>query len=134
MRASPDVQIVIAGQPYTLRFSAKALAAMQDHWQLDSLDAVGRKLGGLESGNASLTDFTAILWAALRTHHPDVTLDHALDMFDEMGVDGLLTTLGNALGGSTVEGGGDDAPANPPRRGRSRASKSSAGNSASIPM
>lgn len=130
-RANPDIQIEVGGEAYTLRFSAKALAAMQDHWELPNLDAVGEKLGSLENGSSSIDDYTAILWAALRTHHADVTVDKAFDLLDDMGIDGFMETLADTLGASSAEGGGDDAPANPPRRGRSTGSSNSAAKSGS---
>lgn len=122
---SADTQADIAGQSYTLRFSVKALAAMQDHWQLPNLDAVGQKLGTLESGDASLEDYTAILWAALRTHHADVTKEQAFDLLDDMGIEGFLSVISDCVGASAVEGGGE-ASGNPPRRGRSAGSSRSA--------
>jgi hypothetical protein len=129
-RASPDVQIEAGGQPYTLRFSAKALAAMQDHWGLKNLDEVGTKLGSLETGEATLADYTAILWSALRTHHPEVTIDGALDLLDEMGIDGFMDALSDTLSAGSTEGGGD-ASADPPRPGRSIGSSNSAAKSGS---
>lgn len=129
-RANPDVQIEAGGKALTLRFSAKALAAMQDHWELASLDAVGEKLGSLETGESTVDDYTAILWAALRTHHPEVTVEAAFDLLDDMGIEGFMEALSTTLSASSAEGGGD-ASANPPRRGRSTGSSRSAGKSAS---
>lgn len=118
--ASADIQFSLDGQPRTLRFSAKALAALQDHWQIEDLDAVARKLGEIEGGKLGIHDAAAMLWAGLRTHHPDVTLDEALDLLDGMGLANFETLLSSAITAAS-SGGGDSAPANPPkpaRRGR----------------
>ncbi len=124
-RANPDIQIEAGGASYTLRFSAKALAAMQDHWELPTLDAVVEKLNQLETGEVTIADYTAILWAALRTHHAIVTMDQALDIFDDMGVDGLTSAITDAMSAGSAEG-GSDASGNPPKRGRSTGSSRSA--------
>lgn len=125
MKANPDIQITVSGETYTLRFSAKALAALQDHWGALHLGEVGQRLAALEDGIASIDDCVAICWAGLRTHHPDVSKSDALDMLDDMGMDSFLGALGDALGASSGEGGGD-APANPPRGQSTRSSNSAA--------
>lgn len=125
MRASPDVQIEAGGAAYTLRFSAKALAALQDCWGLSDLDAVATKLTALDSGAVTMADYTEMLWAALRTHHRDVTKEVAFDLLDDMGLPAFEAALGAAMGASSAEGGGD-ASANPPNRGRSPKSSNSA--------
>lgn len=103
--ATPDRQIVIdrdgEQQTYTLRFSIRAMAALQDHYGLASLDAVGRKLQDTE--NLAIQDMVAIMWAGLRTHHRDMTMDHAMDILDELGVEGMQRTLGEAMDGAMPE-------------------------------
>lgn len=117
-RANPDVQIEAGGEAYTLRFSVKALAALQDYWELPSLDAVGQKLNQLDSGDISVSDYTAILWAALRTHHPEATMEQSLDIFDELGIDGLTSVIVDAMSASSSEDGGK-ASSDPRKRGQS---------------
>lgn len=129
MKANPDIQITASGKNLTLRFSAKALAAMQDHWGATHLGEVGNRLAALERGVTSIDDCVAIFWAGLRTHHPEVSKADALDMLDDMGMDDFLGALGDALGASGGEGGGE-ATANPPR-GQSTKSSNSGGKLAS---
>lgn len=111
--ASADVQFAIDGRPLTLRFSARALAALQDYWQLSNLDEVGQKLSEIESGGLSVQDAAAMFWAGLRTHHKELTVDDALDLLDSIGVANFEALLGAALSGAT--GGGSNAPENPPK-------------------
>lgn len=117
--ASADIQFALDGKPLTLRFSARALAALQDHWQLGDLDQVAGKLAEIEQGKLSVQDAAAMLWAGLRTHHPEVTLDEAFDVLDGMGIANFETLLGSAISGAS-SGGGSDASANPPRPRRGK--------------
>ncbi|MGH9594334.1 MAG: GTA-gp10 family protein [Bryobacteraceae bacterium] len=115
--ASPDIQFDLDGRPYTLRFSAKALAALQDYWQLENLSAVNAKLLEIDNGGLAVADLAALLWAGLRTHHPDVTIEKADDLLDSIGIANFERLLGAAISGAS--GGGETAPANPPKRKRS---------------
>jgi len=93
--ASADRQLVVGDCSYTLRFSLRAMAALQDHFGLTSLDAVGLKLQ--DTANLGVNDMAAMLWAGLRTHHRDTTLDEALGILDELGLEGMEAALGPAM-------------------------------------
>lgn len=120
-----DRQISIGGRSFTLRFSVRAMAGLQDHWQLPSFKAVGARMASL-GDDLAVDDLVGILWAALRTHHPDLTQADVLDLVDEAGMDGLVEAMSAALGASLPDAGGGDgaASANPPKpkTGRSRVS------------
>ena len=120
---NPDVQFEAGGRALTLRFSIKALVALQDHWQLDSLDEVSHRLGQLQTGGLGAIDLAAILWAALRSHHSDLTVDDAIDILDDTGVQNFEYLITRAVAAAAPEGGGD-APANPPKRGRKKPGRS----------
>jgi hypothetical protein len=110
--ASIDQQLVVGDRSYTLRFSVRAMAALQDHFGLNSLTAVGQKLQ--ESANdLSVKDMTALLWAGLRTHHPEVTMDQALGILDELGVEGMQESLGKALYGAMPQQGDAEGKGDP---------------------
>jgi hypothetical protein len=79
-----DRQITAAGQTYTIRFGLKAILALQDEWGLEDEKAVEARLGA-----ATNRDFPTILWAALRTHHPELTPDAVLGWLDDAGIDGM---------------------------------------------
>lgn len=125
-RASADAQIMIGAQAYTLRFSVKALAALQDHWELASISAVSDKLSRLDDDGLTIEDYQALLWAGLRTHHPGVDKELCLDLLDELGLAGLEAALAGMMGGANGEGagteGGGTATPRPRKPGRSRAS------------
>ena len=126
----PDVQFQIEDGPaYTARMSVEGWAALQEHWDLSNLDATVQRLGEVEGGKFPVSDISSILWAMLRTHHPEVTLEEARRMADDMGIPNFLSLTGRCAAASLPDGeGGGKAPANPLRRwwsrGRSTASMS----------
>lgn len=129
--ASVDRPLPVGDRTYTLRFSIRAMAALQDHYELPSLDAVGKKLQ--DTKNMSVQDMTAILWAGLQTHHrEEVDMDTALDILDELGVDGMQVALGDAMNAGMPPGGEGGADgARPPKPGRSTSSTKTPRNSGS---
>lgn len=111
----PDRQITVGDRSYTVRFSIKAMAALQDHYSLASIDEVGAHLAQMKFG---LGDITAILWAGLRSRHPEVTLDQAEDIVDEAGLDGLQDLLGSAFGTALPPSKPGAGKSGPTQRGR----------------
>lgn len=112
--ASPDIQFELDDKPLTLRFSARALAALQDAWGLDNLDQVAAKLAEIEAGSLNVQDMAVMLWAGFRTHHSDITQEAAYEMLDSMGVANFEALISKAIAGAS-SGGGESAPANPPK-------------------
>lgn len=103
--AVADRQISIGDKTYTLRFSVRAMAALQDHFKLASLTEVGEKLQ--DAATLGVKDLVALLWAGLQTHHRDLSMDDALTMLDEMGLDRMQETLGHAMAAALPEASGD---------------------------
>lgn len=87
-------QIEIGGEVYTIRFSLKAMVALQDHYGLETIDDVGKRLS--DPTKIRTEDFAAIFWAALRSHHPEVTLEAAINLADAAGL-GFIQQLGEAF-------------------------------------
>lgn len=126
--ASPDRPLTVDGKTYTLRYSFRAMAALQDHYGLPSLQDVGKRLSDSESLGAA--DIAAILWAGLRTHHGDLSMEDAFNMLDELGLDGIqqVVSEGFAAASSDPEV-GDEAKADPRKPGRSTGSSKTRGRS-----
>lgn len=112
-QALADIQFVIGDKPFTFRLSAKAWAALQDHWDLANMDQALVKLADMESGKLHAKDLGAILWAGLRTHHPDIDQETAFTLLDDMGVPSFMVLVQRAATAALPEGGGN-ASANPP--------------------
>lgn len=129
--ALADRQITVGEETFTLRFSVRAMGALQDHFGLQSLNEVGPRLQAM-GDNMGVTDLAAVLWAGLRTHHPDLTKDDALGLLDDAGLGGLDDIIGEAFAAAAPddgEGGGESAQ-NPPKSGRSTARSKKARRSA----
>jgi len=122
-KASADRQIEVGGRAITLRYSIKAMAALQDHWGLASFQEVGGKMQGLGE-SLSADDMVAIFWAGTRTHHPEIGKAEVLDLIDDAGIEEIQGAMLDAFAGGSGDApagkeGGGEASARPPARGRS---------------
>lgn len=91
---SRDRQIKIGGKPYKIVFGYRASLALQDHWGLETDEALFERL---QKPQQKMRDFRDILWAALRTHHPEITVEDVTDMLDKEGVAGLAQSVQEAI-------------------------------------
>jgi len=69
-----EVEFTVGGKVYRAVLSSNAMCALEKE--------LGQKVHSLEN---SLTTTRAVLWAALRKHHSDVTLEATGDLMDELG-------------------------------------------------
>lgn len=102
------------GRTFTIRYSIRAQAALQKHFGLPSLAAVGARLS--DGANLGVDDIVALLWAGLRTHHPEMGLDDAMEIADDLGPAGLMAFVQGAFGAAApppAPGGEPDAPDRP---------------------
>lgn len=67
------------GQSYTLRFDFNSLAEAEDAADM----GIEEMLESVNSGSPRLRVAKALLWGALRHHHPDITLDEAGDLLSQ---------------------------------------------------
>jgi hypothetical protein len=84
---------------YTLRFSVYAMAALMDHYQLTTLEDVGKKLASIKT----IDDMIVAIWAGLQTHHRGLTIDDAASILDALGVFELQGILAKALNAANPE-------------------------------
>ena len=113
-KANPDQQIEVGGKVYTLRFSVKAQAALQDHYGLKSLSELVVLLNGKEILGPD--DLAAIMWASLRRFHPSVTKEQAMDIVDDLGIEAANEAINSVLVAANPppkEGDASDSPRNP---------------------
>lgn len=101
-KSNPDIQITAGGTTYTLRFSLRAMMALKDKWGIETNDELTERLS-----KVGPFDFTTIMWAALRTHHPELSEDQVLGIVDDLGVDGVEQAVGDVVSASTPEPSGD---------------------------
>jgi hypothetical protein len=100
---SRDLPLSYAGKNWVLRFSTRAASRLKDHWNF-STDPEGtpnRRTGDAKLaerlGLVELEDIPIMLWACLRSNHPDVTVEDVEEMVDEFGVTALQPILSKVL-------------------------------------
>lgn len=98
-----DVQIELGGRSLTLRYSIKATLALKERWGLENDREVQAKMA-----KASMGEFIDIVWAGLRTHHPEISHDDVMTYLDDAGADGLTDMVTSALEASSAPA--DDRP------------------------
>jgi len=69
-----EVEFSAGGKTYKAVLNTNAMAALEKE--------LGQRVHSLEN---SLTTTRAVLWASLRKHHADVTLEATGDLMDELG-------------------------------------------------
>lgn len=74
-KARPEITLTLSGKDYTGVFSTAAFCALEEKTGLNALD-------GATWQNINLSTVTVMIWAALRTHHPEITLDFVRDNLD----------------------------------------------------
>lgn len=119
--------IKLNGVVYRLRFDFLALAALEDHYGRPAteiaagfvtVDPVTKKA----TSNVRIRDLQAIIWAGMRRHHPEVSVDGVLDLMQAsldsgQPFEAMLTDALNAFDAgqdSGTDGGPDDKPSPPP--------------------
>jgi hypothetical protein len=104
-----EVSLAIGDAVYTLRLGCNSLVAMEG--------ALGQKLpqivAAFNARDVGLTEIRAMLWAALREHHPKLTLDAVGTLLDVIGFEAAADAIGRAFvlawptRGASVQEGGD---------------------------
>lgn len=89
---SQDQPLTLAGQTYQLRFSVKAMLALKDRWGLKDDRQIEARMK-----SASVEDFVTIVWAGLRTHHPELSEEQVLGWLDDGGLDGMKAAMDSAI-------------------------------------
>lgn len=101
MFSSQDVQIQIGDRVFTLKYSIKAFAALQDHYGLSSLDAVQVRLG--DTRQVGIMDLVVLIWAGTRSYHPDVTVSDIETLLDQQGIEQAVAIASKAFNSSFPE-------------------------------
>jgi hypothetical protein len=115
-----EEQVTVDGQALTLRLDFRAITIMEGALQSDMPSIVAN----FRSGRPQLSVLGQMLWAMLREHHPEVTLDQAAGIMfanEAAKVGFALDALLERAFPLPTE---DRKPKNPPmkRRGRSKSS------------
>jgi len=89
-----DVDVKAGNKIYTLRLSVGALVQLEEHFGL-GINQIAQKLSNTE--NMRLTDWVAVMWAAMRKHQPSATQEQASELIDDLGLEEAINALGRAM-------------------------------------
>ena len=96
-----EVDFVLDGRTFTFRLGTGALIELQEHVsKLEGAQAALEQIF-LDAARGRVLAIRAVLWAGLRKHHPEVTLEGVEDLLDAASPDEIQALLGN-LGATTV--------------------------------
>lgn len=87
--ARGEVTLRGGDQEYTIKFSTNAICEVEE--RLD------KGLNTIIANMERVTTVRALLWAGLRTHHPDVTVAGVGEIIDRCGMAAATEALGKAL-------------------------------------
>jgi len=87
-----EVIIRVNGKEYTLRLGNNALCRFEAETGITAI-----KLAALGPDEMEQRFMRALLWAGLKKHHPDMTLDMAGDLIDDIGLDQTGEYIRDAL-------------------------------------
>lgn len=87
-----DTDIQAGDRSYTLCFSSNAVCEMEEHF-----DRPIAEIGTMLDAGARFSDLRAVFWHGLRRHHPDLSLEDAGDVMDEVGQDKVGEAIGTAF-------------------------------------
>lgn len=109
-----EVELVIDGQAWTLKYSINVLANAEE----DSGNAVADAFARLNEGHFRVADVRWLFWSALRTAHPTISQDEAGDLMQAVGLKAAIAAIGEAF--NVMMG---VQPERPPKRPRGRPRK-----------
>lgn len=92
--ASPDVPLVIGGKQFQLRFGLRAFLTLQREFGLKDANEVQAQIAN-NTGDLEL--MITVVWAAMQTHHKDVSKDDLIDMLDGEDLTKVAASLSTAM-------------------------------------
>lgn len=87
--AKGEVAFKVADAEYTLKFSTNAICEMEE--------AVSKGLNSILQNMERLSYVRALLWAALRAKHPDISLAATGEIIDRAGMKSTTDAVGKAI-------------------------------------
>ena len=92
--ANPDVPLVIGTKQFHLRFGLRAFLTLQREFGLKDANEVQAHIAN-NTGDLEL--MITVVWAALQTHHKDVSKDDLIDMLDGVDLAEVAASLATAM-------------------------------------
>ena len=107
MAKAQDVPIRLGDRDLLLRYSYKATIALKELWGFESERDVQARMA-----EGRMDDFKDILWAGLRSHHPELSVEAVVDLLDDAGAEGMTEAVDHAITAA--------APPEGPRQGQGK--------------
>lgn len=89
----PSVSVEAGGKVHSLRLTMNTVVALETV----AGKTLGAVLRGLHDKDLNFRDLRALMWAALSSSDPDITIEEAGEFFDMLGPDAALTTLSEVV-------------------------------------
>lgn len=96
--ASPDVPLTLGGKQFTLKFGLRAFLTLQREFGLKNAEEVQAHIAN-NTGDMDL--MITVVWAALQTHHRDVSKDDLIDYLDGDNLATVASSLSTAMAAAT---------------------------------
>lgn len=74
-----EVEVKVGDQTYKLRMDFNAMCEFEDVTGINAMDA----FADFEKGNISVKSMRAMMYAFLKRHHPEITLEQAGEVLSE---------------------------------------------------
>jgi len=102
-----QVDLEVGSKTYTLSFSINAMCELEDE--------LGEPIAVIAAGlnnpaGVKVSIVRALVWAALRDHHPDIDLKAAGELVSEAGLVDVMAAVGKAFANAFPAGGGKANP------------------------
>ena len=89
-----QVALNVDGREYTLSFSINALCELEDALG-ESVNAIAAQMG--DGSKVRLKTIRTLVWAALRDHHPETSVEDAGEIIGAAGVPATMEAIGEAF-------------------------------------
>lgn len=108
-----QVALSADGRVYTLSFSINALCELEDAVG-ETVNAIAAQMS--DGSRVKLKTIRTLVWAALRDHHPETSLEDAGDIIGAAGVPAAMEAIGEAFAKAFPEAEEGKAKGSRPRK------------------
>lgn len=127
----PEVTVDVDGQSYRLVIDINAMRAVEDALSTPDVEVVFHDVVR-RAAKGSMRATTALFWAAMRRHHPTMTMDDVGTWLGKVDGDQLATRTAALVGGASPDAADLKEMGVPPPRPRQARAASKAGTGASL--
>lgn len=105
-KVSQDLEVELGEHHLKLRFSMVGLLALRDLWGVETDNEIQQRLN-----RGSISDLLDFFWAACRRHHPEITREQLILLFDDLGGEPLVQAVQDLVTAQAAPADPKDPPA-----------------------